>query len=105
MQLIDLPSAASNLTDVEAEQVDLTSIRITWSPSDGANGYIISYSRGDIDMTEDISSGLTSSHTLTGLVEEATYTISIIATSQHFNSHPVMTSVTLGESLNVLSLV
>ena len=58
-----------------------TSIRVSWTPSSDATGYMIHYtsSRGD-SGSEDISGGHSDSHTLTGLVKEDTYTISIMYT-------------------------
>ena len=86
-------------TNVMAKQIDLTSINVTWSPSDGATGYIISYTSGDgsSDGSMNVIVGDSDNESiLTGLVEEATYTISIVATSLHFFSDPVTNTVTLG---------
>ena len=68
---------------------------MTWTASSDATGYTLSYnsSGGDSDST-DVSGN---SHTLTGLVREATYTISIIATAQSLPSNPVTVKVTLSE--------
>ena len=71
-----------------------TSIRVSWTPSSDATGYRIHYtsSRGD-SGSEDVSGGHSDSHTLTGLVKEDTYTISIMATfhtlsSSDISQHP-----------------
>ena len=75
-----------------------TSIRVSWTPSSDATGYMIHYtsSRGD-SGSEDVSRGHSDSYTLTGLVKEDTYTISIRATSQVFSSSPITVEVTLSE--------
>ena len=75
-----------------------TSIRVSWTPSSGATGYMIHYtsSRGD-SGSEDVSGGHSDSHTLTGLVKEDTYTISIMATSQVFSSSAITVEITLSE--------
>ena len=64
-----------------------TSIRVSWTPSSDATGYMIHYtsSRGD-SGSEDVSGGHSDSHTLTGLVKEDTYTFSIMATSHTLSS-------------------
>ena len=63
----------------------LTSIIVTWTASSDVTGYKISYnSSGGDSSSADVSGD---NHTLTGLVREDTYTISIIATF-----HPVVLS-------------
>ena len=47
----------------------------------------------------DVSGGSTDNYLLTGLLMEATYTISIVATSQHLPSDAVDDQVTLSETL------
>ena len=85
-------------SDVTAVQDGPTSIRVSWTPSSDATGYRIHYtsSRGD-SGSEDVSGGHSGSHTLTGLVKEDTYTISIMATSQGFPSSTITVEVTLSE--------
>ena len=82
-----IPPVASAPTNVMAEQEGLTDIRVTWTPSSGANGYIIFYDN-DPSSSDSVTvdDGSTDSHTLTGLQNGATYTISIVATSQHLPS-------------------
>ena len=93
-----MSSVASAPTNVIAEQINLTSISVTWSPSDNANGYIITYITGDIGNIVNIDSGSTDETILIDLMEEAEYTISIVATSQHFYSDSVMANtVQLGK--------
>ena len=80
-----------------------TSIRVSWTPSSGANGYTISYTGGGSSDSVTVSGGSTDNYLLTGLVMEASYTISIIATSQHFFSGSVgFPTVTLGENVHVV---
>ena len=93
-----LSSVASAPTNVIAEQINLTSISVTWSPSDNANGYIITYITGDISNIVNITSGSTDETILIDLMKEAEYIISIVATSQHFYSDSVMANtVQLGK--------
>ena len=85
-------------SDVTAVQDGPISIRVSWTPSSDATGYMIHYtsSRGD-SGSEDVSGGHSDSHTLTGLVKEDTYTISITATSHTLSSSPITVEVTLSE--------
>ena len=69
-------------TNVMAEQEGPTDIRVMWTPSTGADGYIISYSNGSSSDRVTVSGGSAREQLLTGLLNGATYTISIIATSQ-----------------------
>ena len=69
-----------------AVQEGLTSIRVSWSPPTplgDTTGYRIYYSDGS---SEDVSGGSTDNYLLTGLQNGDSYTISILATSQHFFS-------------------
>ena len=81
-----------------AEQISLTSISVTWSPSDDANGYVITYTTGDIS---NITGGSTTGGTmLNDLMAEAKYIITIVATSQHFYSDSVMANIVqLGKNI------
>ena len=85
-------------SDVTAVQDGPTSIRVSWTPSSDATGYMIHYtsSRGD-SGSEDVSGEHSDSHTLTGLVKEDTYTISITATSHTLSSSPITVEITLSE--------
>ena len=74
-----------------AVQEGLTSVRVSWSPPSplwDTTGYRISYSDGS-SVSVDVSDGSTNTHTLTGLVNGANYTISIVGTSLHFNSDTI----------------
>ena len=79
-----------------AVQYGPTSITVTWTVSNDATGYRIHYnSSGGDRSTADVSGN---NHTLTGLVREATYTISIIATSQTLaTSQPITVELTVCE--------
>ena len=91
-----LYAVASAPTDLTAVQEGLTSIRVSWTPSSDATGYIISYTGGGSSDSVTVGGGSTDNYLLTGLVMEASYTLSIIATSQHFSSNVVEF---LGEAL------
>ena len=81
-----------------AVQSNLTSIRVSWTRSSGATGYIISYTGGGSSDSETVSGGSTDNYLLTGLVVGASYTISIVATSQHFPSDVVERQVMLSKT-------
>ena len=70
-----------------------TSIRVTWtppSPLGDTTGYRISYSSESDSGSVDVDGGNTNSHTLMGLTNGETYTISIVGTaSPAFPSDPV----------------
>ena len=86
-----------------AVQEGLTSIRVSWTPSNDATGYTISYTGGGSRDTVNVSGGSIDNYLLTGLDMEASYTISIVATSQHFFSGSVeIPDVTLGENVHVV---
>ena len=90
---------ASAPTSVMAVQEGLTSIRVSWSPPTplgDTTGYRIYYSGGS-SGSEDVSGGSTNNLLLTNLVMETSYTISIVATSQHFFSDASTQDVTLSE--------
>ena len=74
-----------------AEQEGPDGIRVTWTPSSGANGYIISYVNG-VGSSDNVTvdDGSIESYTLTGLQNGATYTISIVAISQHLPSEVIV---------------
>ena len=78
-----------------AVQTGLTSITVTWTASSDATGYRIHYTSDSDSGSETVSGGSTETHTLTGLVNGDTYTISMIATSQHFFSEAVAADATV----------
>ena len=86
-----------------AVQEGLTSIRVSWStptPLEDTTGYRIYYSDSDNSDSVDVSGGSTDNYTLTGLQNGDSYTISIVATSQHLPSEESVTldmDVSLGE--------
>ena len=71
--------AASPPSDVIAVQDGSTSIMVSWTPSSGATGYMISYTGGG--SSDSVAVGNTNTHTLMGLTNGETYTISIVGTS------------------------
>ena len=64
-----------------AVQHGLTSIIVTWTASSDATGYRIYYTSDSDSGSETVSDGSTETHTLTGLVNGETYTISIVGTA------------------------
>ena len=93
--MLPVASAPINLMAV---QEGLTSIRVSWSPPTplgDTNGYrIYDSDSGSVN----VSGGSTNNYLLTSLQNGDTYTISIVATSQHFFSENINTAtVTLGE--------
>ena len=74
-----------------AVQEGLTSVRVSWSPPSplgDTTGYRISYSGGSSGSV-DVSDGSTNIHTLTGLENGASYTISIVGTSLRYFSDAI----------------
>ena len=81
-----------------AVQEGLTSVRVSWNPPSPLGdtiGYRISYSGGRSGSVDIV--GSTSSHTLTGLVNGASYTISIVGTSLHLPSEVMGVDIGLRE--------
>ena len=90
-----------------AVQEGPTSIRVSWSPPTpvgDTTGYRIYYSGGSSGSVN-VSGGFTDNYLLTGLQNGQSYTISIVATSQHLPSESVTTGikVMLGEYIHVHS--
>ena len=71
-------------------QDGLSSIRVTWtppSPLGDTTGYRIDYIiGGGSTVSVNISDRTMNTYTLTGLLRQATYTISITAISEHLSS-------------------
>ena len=81
-----------------AVQMGLTSIRVSWTPSSDATGYIISYTGGSSSESVTVSGGSSDNYLLTGLQNGDTYTISIVATSDGLKSESVIVmNVQLGK--------
>ena len=75
-----------------AVQEGPTSIRVSWSPPTplgDTTGYRIYYSDSDSSDSVDVSGGSTDNYLLTSLQNGDSYTISIVATSQHLPSDSV----------------
>ena len=84
-----------------------TSIRVTWtppSPLGDTTGYRISYTGGGGSSDNvDVDGGNTNSHTLMGLTNGETYTISIVGTSSVLSSVPVEAgTVTLSKGVYIV---
>ena len=95
--LYSVPTAP---TEVSAIQKAPTSILVSWGVSSDSTGYRIDYnSSGGDQGSETISGGSTDIHTLTGLQNGDTYTISVSTTSPQFSSESVTVphSIGLGE--------
>ena len=87
-----------------AVQEGLTSIRVSWSPPTplgDTTGYRIYYSGGS-SGSEDVSGGSTDNYLLTSLQNGESYTISIVATSQHLPSESVVHNIALGETRGLM---
>ena len=87
-----------------------TSIRVTWtppSPLGDTTGYRISYTGGGGSSDSvDVDGGNTNSHTLMGLTNGETYTISIVGTSSVFTSAPVGAgTITLSKAIEQVYIV
>ena len=90
---------ASAPTNLMAVQEGPTSVRVSWGPPTplgDTTGYRISYSGGSSGSV-DVSDGSTDNYLLTGLHNGASYTISIMGTSQHFFSDNLEQKFTIGK--------
>ena len=99
---------ASAPTDLMAVQEGPTGIRVSWTPPTplgDTTGYRIYYSGGS-NGSVNVSGGSTEHHLLTGLQNGASYTISIVGTSEHFPSEEVdyPNSIPLSELLTCVSV-
>ena len=100
-------SVASAPTDLTAVQEGPTSIRVSWSPPSplgDTTGYRIDYTSSDGSSDSvTVSDGSTDNHLLTGLQNGDTYTISIVATTEHFFSeYSPSAQVVVGEPYKIL---
>ena len=85
-----------------AVQEGPTSVQVSWSPPTplgDTTGYRISYSGGSSGSV-DVSDGSIHNYLLTALQNGASYTISIVGTSQHLPSEVVEVDIGLGEWLS-----
>ena len=93
---------ASPPSGVTAVQDGPTSIIVSWTPSSGATGYRISYSGGG--SSDSVTVGNTNTHTLMGLTNGESYTISIAGISSSSGAMlraPLLVGdVALGKSKN-----
>ena len=100
--LLPVASAPTNLLVVQKSPNE---IRVSWTPPTplgDTTGYRIYYSGGSSGSV-DVSGGSTDNHTLTGLQNGASYTISIVGTSEHLPSIRVnyQNSILLSELLQL----
>ena len=97
-----LSVVASPPSDVTAVQDGPTSIRVSWTESTDATGYGITYTGGG--SSDSVAVGDTNTHTLMGLINGETYTISIAGTSSSSDAMlraPLLVGdVALGNSKN-----
>ena len=94
--IISPVSSAPTITSLE--QISATAVRVEWSqPSEGATvtGYVVHYSDGDTNRTDNVAASSTSSD-ITHLTSGLTYTISVEATSQHLSGESDEWTLTLG---------
>ena len=89
-----------------AAQEGLTSVQVSWSPPSplgNTTGYRISYSGGSSGSV-DARDGSTDNYLLTGLHNGASYSISIVGTSQHLPSEKVELDmdIDLGEMITFI---
>ena len=94
-----IPPVASAPFLTSLEQISATAVRVEWSqPSEGATvtGYIVHYSDGDTNRTDNVAASANSSD-ITHLTSGLTYTISVEATSQHLSGESDEWTITLGE--------
>ena len=85
-----------------AVQEGPTSVQVSWSPPvplGDTTGYRISYSGGSSGSVA-VSDDSIHNYLLTGLQNGASYTISIVGTSQHIASEVVEVDIGLGEWLS-----
>ena len=93
-------SAASAPTNLMVVQEGLASVRVSWTPPTplgDTTGYRVDFiSSGNDTGSVNVSDRSSGHYVLHGLIREATYYISIVATSEHLPSHSLNSQVTLG---------
>ena len=105
-----LSPVASAPANLMAVQEGPTSIRVSWSPPNplgDTTGYRIYYSDSDSSDSVDVSGGSTDNYILTGIQNGDSYTISIVATSQHLTSESVTLDMVVGlcKSISILHML
>ena len=83
-------------TNAMAVQDGPTSIRVSWTPSVNATGYVIYNSSGVSSGNVTVSNGSANTHTLSGLQNGGIYDISIAATADQFSSGSVAVNMPVG---------
>ena len=92
-------SVALAPTNIMAVQEDPTSVQVSWTPPTplgDTTGYRIYYSGGSSGSVN-VSDSFTGLYLLDGLCNGASYTMTIVSTSEHLMSDEVETIVSLGE--------
>ena len=97
------PTAADSPTDVNAMQVNVTSITVSWTPPATVSGYQVYWSGGGGADRGNISVNVEDrTATITGLTPGLTYNITLVGLSNYLPSPPVTVTITLGESNSVV---
>ena len=97
-------AVASAPTDLKAEQVGLTEVRLSWTPPSPLGDtldYIVSYSYHKSQFSEDIEEyaggdGSTDKFIVMGFDVGRSYNLTVMGASQHFPSDPVTTTIYIG---------
>ena len=98
--LFPFPLVASAPTDLVAVQEGLNGIRVSWTPPtslENTTGYRIYYSGGSSGSV-DVNDSSTDNYLLNDLQNGATYTIVIVATSEHLLSGEVEQPISIALS-------
>ena len=101
--------AASAPTNLRAVQEGPTGIRVSWTPPTplgDTTGYIIYYSGNGSSGSVSVTSHSIDNQQLSGLQNGASYTISIVGTSEHFSSDHMnyQSIISLSELLQLMSV-
>ena len=100
------PTAADSPTDLNAVQVNLTSIRVSWTPTATVTGYQVYWSGNGGADSGNMSVGAGDTVvTITGLTPGLTYNITLVALSDQLPGPAAKATITLGESIVVVYLI
>ena len=92
-------------TEVSALHETPTSILVSWSVPNNATGYRITYhSTGGDSGNVSLSGDSTNNHTLTGLHNGETYTISISSESSQISSNSVTVPYAIGLGMKIVTI-
>ena len=99
-------TAADSPTDLNVVQVNLTSIRVSWTQPATVTGYQVYWSGdGGADSGDIIVGAGDTDVTITGRTPGLTYDITIVALSDQLPGPPAKATITLGESIVVVYLI